>query len=200
MKSFAKYMTGFNGALLSLAMLLPMASAATTYTYTNGTPAGAVGSPAYDDANFTKLLDNDTGTANALDGSWVGFQDGGTISDQITFVFDTSVTITSVSLNFLHEDAAAVSLPAVVTIDGTDFPTADFPDGEGFVSYAGSFTGSTLVVTLNPGNANWVFVNEAQFTTGSSSSTPEPASLMLVGLGISGIIFGQKRFRRRHVR
>jgi hypothetical protein len=196
-KSFAKYMTGFNGALLSLTMLLPLASAATTYTYTNGTTAGEPGSPTYDDAGFTKLLDGFTGTPDALDGSWVGWQNGGSGADQITFDFGISVTITSVSLNFLREDLASVQLPSSVTIDGTDFLTNNFAtdNTEGFVSYAGSFTGSTLVVTLNPGNADWVFVNEAQFTAGSA--TPEPTSLMFVGIGIGGLLLGRKRFHRR---
>ena len=198
MKSFAKYMTGFNGALLSLAILLPMASAATTYTYTNGTTPGEGGFPAYDDTGIPKLLDMSTGTPSVLDGTWVGWANDTPSGPEITFAFDTSVTITSVSLNFLREDNGDVHLPASVTIDGTNFLTTDFAtdNTEGYVPYAGTFTGSTLVVTLNPTPGDWVFLNEAQFTTSPSSSTPEPASLMLVGLGISGIMFGQKRFRR----
>jgi hypothetical protein len=198
-KSFAKYMTGFNGVLLSLSILLPMASAATTYTYTNGTTAGEPGFTLYDDTGTPKLLDLSTGTASVLDGTWVGWANDTPSGPEITFTFDTSVTITSVALNFLREDNGDVHLPSSVTIDGTNFLTTDFAvdNTEGYVSYAGTFTGSTLVVTLNPAASAWVFVNEAQFT--ADSSTPEPASLMLVGLGMGGLILGQRHYRRRRL-
>jgi hypothetical protein len=198
-KSFAKYMMGFSGALLTLAMLSPMANATITYTYTGGTPAGEAAVPDFEDASFTKLLDGSTGTGtnNVFDESWVawqngGFGGGGSITDQITFNFGASVTITKVAFDFMRNDNSNAQLPLSVTIDGTDFPTTDFAaDGTGFVSYAGSFTGSTMVVNLNHPTSNWIFVNEVQFTT--NSTAPEPASLLLVGLGIGGVVLGRRR-------
>jgi hypothetical protein len=55
------------------------------------------------------------------------------------------------------------------------------------------------VITLNHPTSNWTFLNEAQFTAGSTSSVPEPASLILVGTTLGGLMLGRKRFHRRKV-
>jgi hypothetical protein len=204
MNHFSRHIKLLNGTILTLALVLPMAATAapvyaTSYSYTNSTPAGEAGYSSYDDPGLTKLTDSNTGSTTPGDGTWVGWQTVG--ADQITFVFASSVTITNVALDFLRDDLANTQLPLSVTIDGTAFPTTDFAtdNTQGFVSYAGSFTGSSLVITLNHPTSNWTFLNEAQFTAGSTSSVPEPASLILVGTTLGGLMLGRKRFHRRKV-
>ena len=145
-----------------------------------------------------ELNDSDTGTTNPSDLTWVGWQ--GPTANEITFLFPSSVTITNVALDFLRDSDGAIDLPQSVTIGSTIYPTTELVDHtKGFESFSGSFTGSSLVVTLNHGATDWVFVNEAQFTDGGTSGVPEPASLTLAGIALGGLIFARKRLRRRNV-
>jgi hypothetical protein len=198
--------TRLNGLFRALAVLLPLAATAgvispTSYTYTGGTPAGDPCCSAYEDPIPSKLIDGDFGTTATGDGSWVGWQpssDSGAAN--ITFFFGSSMTITNVALDFLRQDDAATELPESVTIGGKNFPTANFAtnDTKGFVDYAGSWTGSSLLVTLNHGTTDWIFVNEAQFTGANGSGVPEPASFTLAGIAFGGLIIARKRFQRRN--
>src|SRR5579871_4112701 len=193
MRNISRGIIPFNAVLLTLAMFLPTAAVASiSYSFTNGTTPGEPGFANFDDPGFTKLLDNNTGSTNPSDTTWVGWQTNG--ADQITFDFGVSVTIFSVSLDFLRStNPANIEVPTSVTIDGTDYPTADFvtDNTQGFVTYDGTFTGQTLVVTLNHPTSNWVFVNEAQFT-----EVPEPASLVLSVIGLASLLFSKKVFGR----
>ena len=193
--------TRFNGPFWALAMLLPMAATAgiitpTSYAYTGGTPAG---DSSYTDLSATKLTDGNIGTTSTGDGTWVGWQSGDNGAANITFNFASSVTITGVALDFLRSDASNTQLPESVTVGADNFPTTNFATDttKGFVQYSGSWTGTSLQVTLNHSTNHWVFVNEAQFTTGDSAA-PEPASLTLVGMAFGGLMFA-KRMQRRKV-
>lgn len=193
--------TVLSGSILSLALLLPMAANASlitpiSYAYTNGTPAGEPGFPNYDDPTFTKLTDGNTGTANGLDGTWVGWLGSDSGRAQITFNFGIPVNITNVALDFLRQDGLNITPPNNVNIAGTNFPTSNFAtdNTKAFVNYAGSWNGSTLVVTLNHTTSQWLFVNEAQFT-GSLIATPEPASFGLIGLALGALLLGRKRLQ-----
>lgn len=189
--------------LATLAMSLPAVSMATTimptsYSYTGGTPSGEPGYSLYTDPGMTKLTNGDTGTTATVDGTWVGWQNSDSGAANITFNFASSVTITDVALDFLRSDYANTQLPESVTVGTTNFPTTNFvvDPQQGFVNYSGSWTGSSLTVTLNHPTSHWVFINEAQFTVADQSSAPEPASLTLVSLALGGLIFGRKRLCR----
>jgi len=189
--------------LSTCAILLPLACAAalitpTSYTYTNGTPAGEPGFPAYDDPAMTKLTDGNTGTTAIGDGTWTGLQRGDSGAAQITFNFASSVTLTSVAFDFLRSDGANTQLPESVTIGGINFPTTNFTTDatKGFVSYSGSWTGNSLAVSLNHTTSHWIFVNEAQFTT-SPSAAPEPATMALAGISLVSLLLARRRSLRR---
>ena len=167
----------------------------TSYSYTNGTPAGD--SFPYDDPTNTKLTDGLTGTTATGDGSWVGWQAGGAGAAQITFNFGSSVTITDVSIDFLRQNGGGVQLPENVQIASTVFPTTNFSTDatKGFVDYAGSWTGNQLVVTLEYNFAqHWVFANEVTFNSSSSSPTPEPGTVALALTGLVAVVgWGRRR-------
>jgi hypothetical protein len=203
MKSFLNRTTLTLATLLP-ALLLPLPATGatitpTSYSFTGGTPAGEPGFGLYEDASLTKLTDGNTGTTGGTDGTWIGWQHSDTGAAQITFNFAPSLTITSVALNFLRSNDGNTQLPDSVTIGGSSFAVTNFAtdNTEGFVSWTGSWTGSSLVVTLNHPTSHWVFVNEAQFIAGASPA-PEPATLALAGLALTGIIAAGRR-RRNHV-
>ena len=184
-------------------MLLPMVATSATitpisYSYAGGTPAGEPGFGLYDDPATTKLTDGNTGSTFTGDGTWDGWQFSDSGAAQFKFTFASSVTITSVALDFLRSDGANTQLPDSVTIGFTNFPTANFvtDNTQGFVAYSGSWTGSSLLVTLNHTTSHWIFVNEVQFSS-DGSAVPEPAPLTLVGMALGGLIFARKRFHRR---
>jgi hypothetical protein len=187
-------------AILVLGTLLPTAGTAaiiipTSYAYTGGTPAGESGFSSYDDPALSKLTDGNTGSPNTGDGTWIGWQHGDSGAAQILFNFASSATITNVAFHFLRSDNANTQLPDSVTIGGINFPTADFAtdDTMGFVSYSGSWTGNSLAVSLNHVTSHWMFINEAQFTTGAGVAAPEPATLTVAGLSLGGLLFARRR-------
>ena len=77
MNRFSRRIKLLNGTILTLALALPMAATAgpvfaTSYSYTNSTPAGEAGYSSYDDPGLTKLTDSNTGSTIPTDGAWVG--------------------------------------------------------------------------------------------------------------------------------
>jgi hypothetical protein len=116
---------------------------------------------------------------------WVGWK----VADPtITFTFSSSVTIDQVGIDFNRDEEADASifLPPTVTINGMNFsvdPNA-IPDmTRGTVDFNGSWTGTTLTVTLTDGDpTRWIFVDEMPF---DAVPVPEPSGIALVlsGLG-----------------
>ncbi len=174
------------GSRSAQAALIPVSS----YSYTGGTTAGQGG--------FTdpggKLTDGLLGTTNDADGSWVGWQQA---SEQITFTFASSVTVTDVSIDFLHDVNANISVPGEVDIATTAFTPADFTgtSTKGFLDFTGSWTGNQLVVTLDNrnGNQTFDFLNEVRFTSSSAGAAPEPGTIGMALAGLAAAIGWSRR-------
>lgn len=167
-------------------------AASVTYNYTGGTTAGQ---GSYTDPNDTKLTDGFSGSTNFADGTWVGWQQA---SEQITFTFDSSVTVTDVSIDFGQSTDSNIAVPGTVQIATTVFTPAAFTGTptKGFVDFTGSWTGTQLVVTLNNANSGGTFdfLNEVTFTTAGTSATPEPGTIGLALIGLTAAIgWGRKR-------
>jgi MYXO-CTERM domain-containing protein len=181
--TLAVFVAGFSSAQ---AASIPVSS----YSYTGGTSAGQGG--------FTdpggKLTDGLFGTVNDADGSWVGWQQA---SEQITFTFASSVTVTDVSIDFLRDVNANISVPGEVDIATTTFTPADFTGSptKGFLDFAGSWTGSQLVITLDNrnGNQTFDFLNEVRFTSSGAGAAPEPGTIGMALAGLAAAIGWSRR-------
>jgi len=125
------------------------------------------------------------------------------ISPSIVFNFDSSVSITRVSINVLRWDEAAVYLPKQVKIQNQLFSVDSetlSDQSSGWLDFQGSWDSSILNVSVedvwkrgfNPGNppptGAWSFVGEVTF-----SGIPEPSSLSLLALG--GVVVALRRKR-----
>jgi MYXO-CTERM domain-containing protein len=164
------------------------------------TPGGATA--AYQDPSFTKLTDGVTASTGAEDGTWVGFVgDRGQSGEGIFFFnFDTPVTITDVSIDFLRHDAESIELPPTVSIwesggATTNFAPTNFPadDSQGFVDFTGSWTGTQLVVALGQED-HFAFTNEVLFNPSSdASAAPEPGTTGLALAGLAAVIGWSRR-------
>jgi len=124
------------------------------------------------------------------------------ISPSIVFNFDSSVSITRVSINVLRWDEAAVYLPKQVKIQNQLFSVDSETlsnQSSGWLDFQGSWNSSILNVSVedvwkrgfNPGNppptGAWSFVGEVTF-----SGVPEPSSLSLLALGV-GVVALRRR-------
>ena len=165
----------------------------TSYSYTNGTPAGE---SVYTDPSGTLLTDGVLGTLNNVqDGTWVFWQSTGV--PEITFNFASPVTVNTVSLYMYVGSQANTALPESVAINGGSVTSSDTlpldPDA-GFINYTGTWTGNTLVLDLGHSTNHWIGISEVKFSNNSGSSTPEPGTFMLLGAALRTI--GGTRYRR----
>jgi hypothetical protein len=126
-------------------------------------------------------------------GPYVGWVN---LNPSINFHFATVFDFSTVRIHFDDSDGdGGVSAPVSVVINGITFPLAD-PVGS--VPFFAEFDITSLppvnelTIQLNAGN-DWVFASEVQFST--TSSIPEPSSLVLTGLG--GLVLMACSFRRR---
>ena len=106
------------------------------------------------------------------------------------------MTTTQVSLDFLRDDNAHTQLPSSVQTGSTVFPVTDFgtDNTNGFANLTSSWTGNSLVGTLDHTTNNWVFVNDVQFTGSTVSATPGPGTIGLtLGVLIAAVTWGRKR-------
>jgi hypothetical protein len=163
-----------------------------SYSYTNGTPAADA---PYSDPSNLLLTDGILGTTTP-DETWVFWQ--GTPTPEITFDFGSSVTITSVSLYMIHSSAANSFLPESVSINSGSVTSPDTLPGDpsvGFITFTGSWTGSSLVLDLGHDTNHWIGVSEVEFN--APTTTPEPGTFMAIGVALLAIAASRSRLLLR---
>jgi len=134
-------------------------------------------------------------------GPYVGWQNRNPV---ITFHFASQTNFQSVGIYF--DDAnglGGVNTPAGVTINGKYFAVTD-PDAN--VPFLALFDigdlddTDTLTIeitrAIRNGINDWVFVSEVVFTDTSAGPVPEPATMLLLGLGLAGVAVARKRFQK----
>ena len=120
---------------------------------------------------------------------------GWTLEPLITFKFAAPHDFDRVRVHFDDANGAGgVSAPRGVVINGIAYPMTD-PIGSApfwavFDVNALAPT-NTLQITVQRGNL-WVFASEVEFYT-AGNEVPEPATLLLVGLGLSAIARRRRR-------
>ncbi len=167
-----------------------------SYTATPGEGIAQGGAYNYFDETGSQLIDGIYGAnnrhANLRKGpayEWVGWRVANPI---ITFYFPEPVTIDQVGINFNRTKCAAlIHFPSTVNIGGTDFTVADnaiLVGTHGMVDFSGSWTGTTLTVTLTDNDPKrWIFVDEITFDGVASFAVPEPSALVLA-IGALGFL------------
>jgi hypothetical protein len=170
------------------------------YTATPGEGSAHGHTSNYFDDTGSQLIDGayganqrHAGFGNGHSYEWVGWR---VANPTITFYFPEPVTIDEVGIDFGRARCAAYSfLPSTVNIGGTDFTVAAnaLRNGTcGMLDFSGSWTGTTLTVTLTDNRPNrWILVDEITFH-GVAVPVPEPSALVL-GIGALGFLAIRRR-------
>ncbi len=125
--------------------------------------------------------------------------DGGVPS--ITFNFGSVVTLNEVSLSFANWNSAAVYVPSQIKI-GSDLFSVDPSSYAGnihpFLSFSGSWTGSSLTLDLISSQSRWIFVDEVVCNegpaAGNGNTVPDAAAtLPLLGAALAGMMVLRRR-------
>jgi len=163
--------------------------APTNYVATPGEGIAQGGGYNYFDDTGHQLTDGILGanlwSANLGNGvayEWVAWRIANPV---ITFQFAQSVTIDQVSIDFNRDSYDLIGLPSTVKVNNTTFsvsPTAIPDTSRGTLAFNGSWTGSTLTITLTDNNpSQWIFVDEMW---ADSPQVPEPSVWALSALSL----------------
>ena len=167
------------------------------------TPGGG-GTCSYTDETGTQLTDGVLGSNYVLDDlgngcayEWVGWF-GNAPDPQMTFSFAGPVSIDTVQIGFAQDTGNIVFLPLNVDIGGSVFPLtgSEVASGtRGWVTFTGSWTGSSLGINLTQDDARWTFIDEISFFSAEASEVPEPATMGFVALGCALLLAAARRHK-----
>lgn len=150
---------------------LAQAVAPVSYTATPGEGMAQGGSYNYFDDTGTQLTDQvfgvndinlDLGNGPAYE--WVGWRQA---NPTLTFQFSNTVPITSVQIDFHHNDYNKTYLPSAVTIGSRSYALTgnELANGtRGFLDFPGYWFTNSLTIVLSDSDLNrWIFVDEIRF-------------------------------------
>jgi hypothetical protein len=199
--------------LLSLTILCPLVAAATAIPVSSySMPNGGTGSFNYQDTTYVPCASNCTTTGAPLSGGtgkltdgiipaadwtagnpepWVGWENGQTngANPTATFFFSGLPTINSVTVWYDNaKGSGGVSAPSAIGVNGISHavPPSLLGGPQAFTISGLSITASSIDVQFFQSSA-WVMIGEVTFDGSSSSATPEPATLALLGSGLLSV-------------
>lgn len=133
-----------------------------------------------------------TSNWNLTPAPWVGWFG----SQTITFRFDQTTEVSSISFRFDDSNSSGVNPPLSVTVAGQTYNIADATGRApfDFVVSNLTFSGTTLPITITPRSGSFMMLSEVSF----QSPVPEPATSVTLMVGCLGLL-GMARLRRRAV-
>lgn len=137
----------------------------------------------------------DTVSNSAGTGEYVGWLWGHTPNPVINFHFAGNVIIDSISIQLDNSGHGGVYAPSAILINGVNQSFVPPVLGTvGSVIFSGlNLSGNTHSVQFLQASQAWTFVSEISFD--GRAEAPEPISLALLGMGLTGIACA--RWRRR---